>query len=100
MAIRGLTPAVMSAFTGKNTSQNLTDATPGTMLSAKNVMVLSDNQIRRAPGYTLVAKIGEGPISNQYKFERNVDQAEAHISLAAATSALGYVFGRGSKDSK
>jgi hypothetical protein len=25
--------------------------------------------------------------------------SEAHVSLAAATSALGYVFGRGSKDS-
>jgi hypothetical protein len=26
--------------------------------------------------------------------------SEAHLSLAAATSALGYVFGRGSKDTK
>lgn len=76
MAIRGLTPAVMSAFTGKNSSQNLTDANPSTLLSAKNMMVLSDNQLRRAPGYTLLAKIGTGPIYNQYNFERNVDQAQ------------------------
>ncbi len=76
MAIRGLTPAVMSSFIGKNTAQNLTDAIPGTLLSAKNVLILADNQIRRAPGYTLVAKIGNGPIYSQDDFERNVDQAQ------------------------
>lgn len=76
MAIKNLTPAVMPTFTGKNTSQNLTDANPSTLLSAKNMLVLSDNQLRRAPGYTLVQKIGKGPIYNQYDFERNVDQAQ------------------------
>jgi hypothetical protein len=76
MAIRNLTPAVMSAFNGKNTTQNLTDAVPGTMLSAKNIMVLADNQVRRAPGYTLVARIGPGPVVSQYDFERNVDQRQ------------------------
>src|ERR1700761_2399372 len=76
MAMRGLKPAVMSSFIGKNTAQNLTDAIPGTMLSAKNVMILADNQVRRAPGYTLVKKIGTGPIYAEYDFERNVDQAQ------------------------
>jgi hypothetical protein len=76
MAIRGLTPAVMSSFQGKNTSQNLTDATPGTLLSAKNMLVLSDNQLRRAPGYTLVAKVGTGPILSTGDFQRNVDQKQ------------------------
>jgi len=74
MAIKGLTPAPISAFTGKNTAQNLTDETAGSLLSAKNVLILADNQIRRAPGYTLVAKIGTGPIYSQFAFERDVDQ--------------------------
>lgn len=76
MAIKGLTPATMSSFMGKNTSQNLTDAIPGTLLSAKNMLVLADNQLRRAPGYTLVSKIGTGPIYSQFDFERNVDQKQ------------------------
>lgn len=76
MAIKGLTPAPMTSFVGKNTAQNLTDAIPGTMLSAENVMILADNQVRKAPGYTLVAQIGTGPIRSQFKFERNVDQEE------------------------
>jgi hypothetical protein len=66
----------MSAFSGKNTSQNLTDAVPGTLLSAKNMLVLADNQLRRAPGYTLVKAIGPGPVRSQYNFERDVDQKQ------------------------
>lgn len=76
MAIRGLTPATVSSFTGKNTAQNLTDAAAGTLLSAKNVLILADNQMRKAPGYTLVAKVGAGPIWAIYNFERNVDGAQ------------------------
>ena len=76
MAIRNLADAVMSAFIGKNTAQNLTAAATGTLLSAKNVMILADQQLRRAPGYTLVAPIGSGPILNQFDFERNVDQKQ------------------------
>ena len=76
MAIRRLRSAVMAAFLGKNTAQNLTDAAPNTMLSAKNVLVLSDNQVRRAPGYTLVSKVGTGPVLSSFDFERNVDQAQ------------------------
>lgn len=76
MAIKGLTPATMSAFMGKNTSQNLTDAIPGTLLSAKNIMVLADNQLRRAPGYTLLQTVGTGPVLSTYDFERNVDQKQ------------------------
>lgn len=76
MAIKNLTPATMSSFMGKNTSQNLTDAIPGTLLSAKNIMVLADNQIRRAPGYTLLQTVGTGPILNSFDFERNVDQKQ------------------------
>src|SRR6266700_2358654 len=76
MAIRGFTPAVVSEFSGKNTSQNMTSAAAGTLLSAKNVLILADNQMRRAPGYTLVAKVGTGPIHAIYDFERNVDGAQ------------------------
>jgi hypothetical protein len=76
MAIRGLTPAVVTEFTGKNTAQNMTSAAAGTLLSAKNVLILADNQMRRAPGYTLVAKVGTGPIHAIYDFERNVDGAQ------------------------
>jgi hypothetical protein len=76
MAIRNLQSAPMTQFTGKNTADNLTDATPGTMLSAKNVMILADNQVRRAPGYTLVKNIGTGPVYSQFDFERNVDQKQ------------------------
>lgn len=84
MAIRNLTPAVMSAFSGKNTSQNLTDAVPGTLLSAKNMLVLADNQLRRAPGYTLVKRVGTGPIISSFPFERNVD-AKQFIFVQSGT---------------
>lgn len=76
MAIRGLTPEPMSTFIGKNTSQNLTDATPGTLLSAKNILILADNQLRRAPGYTFLQKLGAGPVLSSFDFERNVDQKQ------------------------
>lgn len=80
MAIRNLTPASTASFIGKNTAQNLTEAMAGTMLSAKNIMILADNQARRAPGYTLVAQIGAGPIYSQFDFERNVDQKQFLIT--------------------
>lgn len=76
MSIRGLTPATITDFTGKNTAQNMTEAASGTLLSATNVMILADSQMRRAPGYTLVAKVGAGPIRAIYDFERNVDGAQ------------------------
>jgi hypothetical protein len=76
VAIRGLKPATITQFLGKNTAQNMTDATDGTLLSAVNVMILADNQMRRAPGYTLVAKVGTGPIYSTFDFERNVDGAQ------------------------
>lgn len=73
MAIRNLKSAVMSAWTGKNTNQNLTDAIPGTLLSAKNMLVLADNQLRRSPGYTKVTQIGTAQIRAIAEFERTVD---------------------------
>jgi hypothetical protein len=76
MTIRGLTPATITGFTGKNTAQNMTNAADGTLLSAVNVMILADQQMRRAPGYTLVAKVGTGPVYNTFDFERNVDGAQ------------------------
>ena len=85
MAIRNLKPEAISQFQGKNTAQNMTDATVGTMLSAKNVMVLADNQVRRAPGYTLVAALGLGIVRSIYDFQRSVDQAQyimAHVGGA------------------
>lgn len=93
MAIRGLRPASVTQFQGKNTSQNLTDAAVGTMLSARNIMVLADNQVRRAPGYSLVNATGLGPVHAIYDFQRSVDQKQfilAHIgSSIIAMSADG-----------
>lgn len=86
MAIRNLSPAILSSFVGKNTAQNLTDSTPGTLLSAKNVMVLADNQIRRAPGYTLVANVS-GPTYSIYDFQRSVDSAQ-YTLIHAGTSII------------
>lgn len=82
MAIRNLKPISISVFQGKNTTQNMTDAVEGTLLSAKNIMVLGDNQPRRAPGYTLVAALGLGAVHAIYDFQRSVDQAQfvlAHV---------------------
>lgn len=76
MAIRNLKSAPITQFQGKNTAMNLAQAAVGTMLSAKNVMVLADNQPRRAPGYLLVANIGTGPVYEIYDFERSVDQKQ------------------------
>jgi hypothetical protein len=76
VAIRGLKPATITEFIGKNTAQNMTSAADGTLLSAVNVMILADNQMRRAPGYTLVAKVGTGPVYSTFDFERNVDGAQ------------------------
>lgn len=76
MAIRNLTPAKETAFIGKNTAQNLAEAAPGTLLSAKNIMVLADNMLRRAPGFTLVKQVGTGPVLSTFDFERNVDQKQ------------------------
>ncbi|MCU1247092.1 MAG: hypothetical protein JWQ49_121 [Edaphobacter sp.] len=71
--IKKLTPAPLTAFQGKNTLQNLAAESASTLLSAKNVLVLADQQMRRAPGYTLVANVGPGPIHSIYDFERTVD---------------------------
>lgn len=75
--IRGLKQDGISEFKGKKITVNLAESEPGTLLSAKNVMILSDNQLRRAPGYTLITKVGNGPIKGQpYDFQRNVDQKQ------------------------
>ena len=74
--IQGLKHDGISQFKGKKITVNLAEGEPGTLLSAKNVMVLSDTQLRRAPGYTLVAKVGTGPTKNFYDFQRNVDQKQ------------------------
>lgn len=75
MAIRNLQPFTLSAFTGKNTSQNPADSIKGTLSSARNVMVLNDGMIRRAPGYTKVTQIGTSAVVAFGDFERNVDGA-------------------------
>jgi hypothetical protein len=75
--INGLNQATISAFKGKRTTVNLADAEPGTLLSAKNLLILSDGELRRAPGYALVAKVGSGPIKGKlYDFQRTVDQRQ------------------------
>jgi len=76
MSIRGLKQDAITAFQGKKITVNLAAGEPGTLLSAKNVMVLSDNQLRRAPGYTKVAQVGAGPVKAFYDFQRNVDQKQ------------------------
>ena len=77
MAIRNLKPATVTQFLGKNTAQNLSDAVAGTMLSAFDVMVLGDNQVRRAPGYTLVkSALGVGAVYAICDFQRTVDSAQ------------------------
>lgn len=77
MAIRNLTPASVTQFIGKNTAQNLTDAQAGTLLSAKNILINKDNQIRKIPGYTLVAKtLNAGPVRSIFNFERAVDNKQ------------------------
>lgn len=64
-------------FKGKKITVNMAASEPGTMLSAKNLLILSDGQLRRSPGYTLVAKVGSGPIKGQpFDFQRDVDQKQ------------------------
>lgn len=66
----------ITKFIGKQTTVNLTDAQPGMLLAAKNVLILSDGQLRRAPGYSKLATVGTGPIKTIYDFQRNVDQKQ------------------------
>jgi hypothetical protein len=73
MAIKGLTPASLSEFRGKDTLQNLANEASNTLLSAKNVLVLADQQMRRTPGYTRVTSAVSGPVYSTYDFERTVD---------------------------
>jgi len=74
--IKGLKQDSLTQFKGKKITVNLADAEPGTLLSAKNVMILSDGMLRRAPGYTKVVTVGSGPIKAYYDFQRNVDQKQ------------------------
>lgn len=74
--IKDLKQDGISQFKGKKITVNLAQSEPGTLLSAKNVLVLSDNQLRRAPGYTFVAKPDAGPVQGFYDFQRNVDQKQ------------------------
>jgi hypothetical protein len=73
VAIKKLQDAPISAFQGKNTLANLAAESAFTLLSAKNVLVLADNQMRRAPGYTFLTNVGQGPVHSIYDFERTVD---------------------------
>ncbi len=52
--IQGLEQPPITEFSGKHTFNNLTTGKPGELIAATNVMVLDDNELRRAPGYTLV----------------------------------------------
>lgn len=77
MAIRGLKPTTITEFSGKKTFTNLTTGEPGSLLSAKNVMVMEDRRLRRAPGYTLVTNVGAGPVQVAgWDFQRSVDQKQ------------------------
>jgi hypothetical protein len=74
--IRNLKQDSVTEFKGKKITVNLAAGEPGTLLSAKNVMVLSDLELRRTPGYTKVAAVGPGPVQGFYDFQRNVDQKQ------------------------
>lgn len=76
MAIRGLKDYAIAAFTGKNTAVNLTAQAMGTLTAASNIMILSDQQIRRAPGYTLVSTGTGGVVESVFDFERTVDSKQ------------------------
>lgn len=77
MAIRGLKPTTIAQFSGKKTFANLTSMEPGQLLSGKNVLVMEDRRLRRAPGYTLVVKIDNGPVQNPgWDFQRSVDEKQ------------------------
>lgn len=73
MAIRGVKSFPIAAFSGKNTAVNLTAQAMGTLTAATNVMIMSDQQVRRAPGYTMVSPgVGVG-VSSEFDFQRSVD---------------------------
>lgn len=75
MPIRGLKQDAITEFKGKVTACNLTTGDPGTLLAAKNVMILDDSQLRRCPGYTLVTNVG-GTVKAIADFQRDVDQKQ------------------------
>jgi len=77
MAIRGIKSFPIAAFSGKNTAVNLTAQAMGTLTAASNVMIMSDQQVRRAPGYTLVKSpvIGR-QVQSIFNFERSVDSKQ------------------------
>lgn len=79
--IRGLKPSTVTKFIGKKTSANLTDGENGVLLSAKNLLIDQDQQLRRAPGYTLVKTVG-GAGQNGHDFQRDVDQKQFVIVQA------------------
>lgn len=83
MAIRGIKSFPIAAFSGKNTAVNLTAQAMGTLTAASNVMIMSDQQVRRAPGYTLVNSYfgSSNPIpgfgvSSIFDFQRSVDSKQ------------------------
>jgi hypothetical protein len=73
--IRGLTSKTINNFRGKNTTAPLESMEPGDLLSAKNVVVLGDGQVRTRNGYTQV-KAFSGKIQRQYYFQRDSDQTK------------------------
>jgi hypothetical protein len=74
MAIKRLNNLTIAQFSGKKSFANLTSMEPGQLLSGKNVLVMEDRRLRRAPGYTLVTNVDAGPIQGQpFDFQRSVD---------------------------
>lgn len=74
--VKNLKPDMVSKFIGKKIFANLTAGEPGSLLSAKNVLVMEDQQLRRAPGYTLVTTMPLGPVQHTFDFQRDVDQRQ------------------------
>lgn len=85
MAIQGLKQDAITLFKGKVTACNLTTGDPGTLLAAKNVIILDDSQLRRCPGYTKVTTVGAGPVQSIVDFQRDVDQVQFVIVQSGGT---------------
>lgn len=87
MAIRGIKSFPIASFSGKNTAVNLTAQAVGTLTAATNVMILSDQQVRRAPGYTKVASGSGIQVSSEFDFQRSVD-AKQFVFIQRGTQII------------
>lgn len=76
-------PITIAKFLGKDSTTSLAKQAIGTLTAASGTMVLADQNIRRAPGYTevltaakLAACPGAGKVTGIFDFQRTVDAAQ------------------------